>query len=83
MAEEMTNANYSEYWQKTQKQKNACGHVFSCIQYKSRIMYYTICIEIFLLFIGINKYLSREMFKKNIKWYTILFDTYQKIWNLK
>ena len=37
-----------------------CGHVFSCIQYKSRIMYYNICIEITLLFIGINKYLLRD-----------------------
>jgi hypothetical protein len=73
MAEEITNAcgHHSKLLRilakNTKTNKRYVVNVFSCIQYKSKIMYNTICIEITLLFIGINKYLSREMFKKNIK----------------
>ena len=48
--------------------------MFSCIQYKARIMYKNICIEITLLFIGMNKYLLFALLK-NSKQYTIVFDT--------
>ena len=49
--------------------------MFSCIQYKSRIRYKNICIEITLLFIGINKYLLFALQKtaNNIPFCLILF----------